>query len=686
MTITGPRSRARSRALCGTLLAIVAAIGVATPGSRGAEAWPAVRPGAKAQSAEERAIQADPEHGIEHSVILLDETNRDDAAAKPRLEFHRRVKVLSADARSLGQIRLPLATESDILIDFWAHSIQPDGTVRSLERSALVDQKVEEWQTGELRVRKGLVPGVEIGSVIDYGWTIQRRWVVDLETFDIQQNAPVRLFRLRWKPLNSAASYVPSRKMLTSISVTAVTGGVQVTGHDLPPRLEEPQAPPAFELFSSITFIYFPSGADPSNYWDAEAKRIEKDLTLEIRHPATMRAILAAAGQANAEPGAEEALRDAYDWIVRNIRNARWPRDADREAVAAWEVRSDDIDRVAKERIGSPTQIVRLFVGVARVLGYEAHEVRATDRTKRYWDPRMRSLQQFSLTFAAVRRPGQSDDEYVVLAPSLGLPWGELPWWTTGTRGFLASGKGAVQVTLVPGAARSNTARTDGWCEWSLLEERRCSWNTVIEGARGQDLGRRLREAPPAEWEKIVEPACGGGWEYTLSKVAEASVTDPLAPLRIECAGSVSIQMDQTEGEPLAQALATQTRGVSLRWIGPWQGHVPDLFPGPRQFAVVWDAPRTEQTNMEVRSPEGFVPDTALPPILLETPVGSYSRVVEIIPAGFVVSRKLVFPRLLVEPADYPALAGFLEAVRAADRSLLQFRRADTGEPQESSP
>jgi len=62
-----------------------------------------IEPGPAVMSEEERALEADPARGIEHAVIVVEETSRaEDKGSGTKTTFHLRAKILSNEGRDLA--------------------------------------------------------------------------------------------------------------------------------------------------------------------------------------------------------------------------------------------------------------------------------------------------------------------------------------------------------------------------------------------------------------------------------------------------------------------------------------------------------------------------------------------------------------------------------------------------------
>src|SRR2546425_10611505 len=95
-------------------------------------------PGAKTMSPEEKAMAADPTHGSQHGIILVDEAVRDESSGtETNLSRHVRVKIFSNEGRHLGDIEIEHDRERGLLKKWWGYTLLPDGTVQDAKQSDL---------------------------------------------------------------------------------------------------------------------------------------------------------------------------------------------------------------------------------------------------------------------------------------------------------------------------------------------------------------------------------------------------------------------------------------------------------------------------------------------------------------------------------------------------------------------
>ncbi|MDX1390160.1 MAG: DUF3857 domain-containing protein, partial [Acidobacteriota bacterium] len=142
---------------------------VASPG----HAKKGIGPGPIVMSDEEKLLEADPAQGIEHAVILVEETTRiENAGPVMRIVFHLRAKILSNEGRALADIEIPFPRKGAKLREFWGRTILPDGTVHELKKTDLDRQVLVKAGRSGIEIAKAALPGVVPGCVIDFGYVL----------------------------------------------------------------------------------------------------------------------------------------------------------------------------------------------------------------------------------------------------------------------------------------------------------------------------------------------------------------------------------------------------------------------------------------------------------------------------------------------------------------------------------
>jgi hypothetical protein len=608
-----------------------------------------IDPGPSVITDEERSLEPDPVAGVEHGVTLVREAHRNDAYGTcSEFQEHVRAKIFTNEARDLANVEIPLDPD-DKLTGWWGKTLLPDGRVLELDEKELVEQQLARVGRWKVRSLRGALPGVMPGSVIDYGYTVKAEMVPRTSRVVLQRQWPVREFRYRWKP----ADHYPSAFRVygaegLDIEVSKDRRSVLVVGRNLPSVPEEPYMPPDHEVRASVIFYYLSGDASVKGFWKQYGKRTDR----QSRMPQSVDVVDQVLASVPEEPDAslEAKLQAAYDWIAKNVDNP----------LVTHTGRSE---RVSVASVASIEPVNLLFIQVARRLGAEAHVVLAADRRKHFWDVELASTIQLDAGLVAVRPAGAPDEATIVVDPSSGLPFGEIPWWVSGTHGMLATRQGAKSIFLPPSNAPSNLTLAVVDLRFSEDGSRlEAEWDCTSKGQAGLDQAQALGSRRGSSRQELVDQLCGLGPDVEVAQSDHRVMPSMIS--KLECVT-----------ERFVSSMQESIGHFSMTWTGPWMERPPDLAPGERVHPVIFDFPRADVVELTIAPPSGFEPEDAPPPVEISSPFGSYRLTISTTPEGFKVERALALLPLKVPAEEYDVLVAFLDDVRHADSTRVAFTR-----------
>lgn len=640
-----------------------------------------VGPGPTALTDTEKAIVADPAKGMQHGVVLLIEEDLDEGIQDySQHAFHFRAKILSNDARALANVEIPWVAERNVeIVKWWGRTLHPDGRVSELPREELKQQTIERSQGREVKVLKGALPAVEPGCVIDYGWVLQNRNLVRLKRFatvSLQRAWLVRELRLRWTPYEYLANgFLVSRAGGLNVTARRVTSHIVVTAGDLPPVPDEPWMPTVDLVRASAYLFYFPKAEDHKDFWNASAKRIEKDVTAFNADAASLKAALAGMGIAEGA-GLGEKLRTAHDWMAANLKNRSLLSREEEEAEADEGGSGDRKSRrkptardILAAREGTARQLDLLFVGLARALGAEAWLVLAPDRTDHSFISSIYTLDQFDSWVVAVHLPGEPPEKLTYSDPGSGLGYGEIPWWLSGGQALRAGADGSKFVNLPHGNPERSLVETSA--EIALAEPGEpaaVAFASKSSGQAGLLDWRRLRWDGPDERRERLEAMCGHGSEVEVESADAAGLENVHAERRLDCKG-LATSLTLADGSPSAK----------VAFAGPWIESLPAIDAGPRLTPMIFSFPRSERQILTIAAPPGWTAVEPPQPVAIDSPFGMYNLSVEATSGGYRVERSLTLPKATLAPNLSAGFHRFLSQIQIADRTSLEFRRSASG-------
>lgn len=626
-------------------------------------------PGPTSMSEEEKAIQSDQAQGIENAVILVEETvKNDDLGTDSSVAYHLRAKVLSNEGRALANIEIPHNIKVGDLKEWWGRTLLPDGTIIELKEEELKEQSLGKVGRYETRILKGALRGVVPGSVIDYGYLYSGTdWSPDSIRVPLQRPWPVRRFRYRWIPYRgSKAAFRVSRAEGLAVKSQQDDRSVLVVGENFPASAEEPWMPPAKETYGAVSFYYIERSADTGDYWNLEAKRIDRVASYFCSKDGPIRDAIRSM---SIPDGADlkTKLRIAYDWLASNVKNTTLRMLEEQESDAGDDRNERNTAKwVLQAKEGTSTQIDFLYMGLARALGALAHIVRVPSRTENYWDQAMMSMTQFAGTLVAVREPGYPIEAATIVDPGSGLPFGEVPWWFTGIKALVASSNGMSVALVPPTLAERNVETTKG--RQTFAEDNsslHVEWSRTYGGQQGYLERRNLRSITPGDRNVRLEQLCGASGRFEVGRAEPIDLETFTAPLQIVCEGELSIS-----------GISEKVTNYTFAIDGAWIARLPDFPSKERRTPIVFEFPRTEHHTMEFSAPAGFEPSSG--PLILKhpSPFGTYTLSIAPTETGCLVERDLILTPLTVAPDQYETFRMFLSEIKSGDSSRLEFKRS----------
>lgn len=626
-----------------------------------------IKPGPKRMTEEERAIVADPARQMEHGVVLAQEIYRNEnLRTAGELRYHLRAKILSAEGRRLADIVLPFTSLQARLYKFWAWAIHPDGSVSELSKKDVTKQFLARVGKRDIAVRRASIPGVEPGCVIDYGFTIRYDGWISADPIPLQQAWPIRRFRYRWIPWAQApAMYYISRQEDLDVHVDVGLNAILISADNIEPVPSEPMMPPSEEVRSHI-YLYYGSGPRMAKeYWDHFAKEVEKE-TERFGGTRSFREKLLREVGIGEELPLEEKLTRLYDWIATKVKNISLLSAEESETYLAENGQGPGaLEEVVARHQGYARQLDRLFAVFGRALGAETSIVLATDRRIGFWKPTLLDEKQFQSWVVAVHLPDAPPDDLTFVDPGSGLPYGQVPWWLTGSPALMATRKGAKMVKIPIPKASLNTLTSQVDLSFSEGNESVVvDWSLKGVGQAGMSRRRKLRRMEPADREKMLFELCGEGGDFEITQARSPGLEETPGDFALECRGEHFLDgLDES-----ADTYAFHLRGV---WLEP----VPDLQRGERRLPVIFSYPKTAITHFTIHPPEGFAAGSIPAPVAIRSPFGSYRLSVGKAENTYTVDRFLSRKAMWVPAEYYPRLIEFLDAVRRADGTALIFER-----------
>jgi Domain of Unknown Function with PDB structure (DUF3857) len=518
------------------------------------------------------------------AIILYREVNRDDlgrsshggvqiidSSSPGRHEDNYfRIKILTEAGRKFGDIEIPYSKQFEDINFIRARTIRPDGSIANFD-GAVVEKTLFKNQTARYDVKILALPDVQVGSIIEYFYTIEYKsvwirdshWIISQELFTRHAKFTLRQYEgdeslnLRWT--QHLPSGMPSPKQ-------GPDGIVRLEVDSIPAFQREEFMPPEDDLKARIDFIYFrtyeASEPDANKYWKKIGKRRNGELEDFVSRRGT---IQQAIGQIISPGDSDEVKLQKLYARVQQLRNTSFEvakteeekrREKDKSVAESFErtkaeeenkrgknKTAPNADDIWKQGYGDRTQLSWLFLALARTAGFEAYGVWVSDRRNYIFNLQQMDSQRLDRSLVLVKAGGQ--DFYFDPGAEF-APFGMLNWEETGVQGVRLDKDGGTWIqTAVPDSSLSQIQRKADLklSESGDLEGRLTVTFTGLEGLRRRVDERNEDEVARRKYlEDAVKECVPAASEVQLSNNPDwsSSGTPLVADFHITIPGWVS--------------------------------------------------------------------------------------------------------------------------------------------------
>jgi hypothetical protein len=422
---------------------------------------------------EELQMTSDPKAPGAPAVFLYREEKTDNGTHC--VSNYARIKVLTELGKEWATVEVPYTPGVTAVPIIEGRTIHSDGTVVPLTGKA-EDLLVFKNHRNHLKAAVFNLPSVEVGSILEYKWTIpmtggkitgvvdeaeegyyESALVSSIPVWDVQKELFIHKAHFYYNPLGDLERNVIGNQSIIHYADGELASYLLFSAH-LPPGVKlqaspnkdyslevenipaiprEVNAPPEASRLYQVRFYYTPY-VSADTYWENEQKRWSKRLD---DYAAVTPAIKTAATEFTAGLDTPEAkARKLYDF-VQTLENTDFTRvkieaERERQHLRKQLKKAED---VLSEKSGSGNDIAALYLALARAAGLDAHGMEVADRRRRIFDQNFLSLDQLDSQLVIVHIDGKD----LYLDPGAKLcPFGQLHWAHSLAGGIAENSKG----------------------------------------------------------------------------------------------------------------------------------------------------------------------------------------------------------------------------------------------------
>jgi len=438
---------------------------------------------------EELQMTSDPKAPGAPAVYLYRELETDNR--NHYIGGYARIKVLSERGKDWATVEVPYIPGYSATPIIEGRTIHSDGTVIPLTGKA-ADLLVVKTNSSHMKVSVFNLPSVEVGSILEYKWTIpltggKVSGIADqavesyasaalagaIPEWDVQQRIFVHKEHFYWNPFSDIEATTMSTLKGSPVdyfvdgerthyllftqrlpagfkTIRSVRGDYTLDIQDVPAFVPEANALPEEALLYKVRFFRTPYNS-PDVYWDNEIKRWSNQLNEFASQSNTIKD---AADQITAGAATPEAkARKLYD-AVQALDNTDFSRKKTEEERKKMNLKKEEkkAQEVWNEKSGSGNDIAGLYLALARAAGLQADGQEVVNRDRLVFDPNLLSLHQLDALLVVLHLDGKD----IYLDPGEKLcPFGQLHWKHLMAGGIQQNTKGPVYTP--PNSAKEAT-------------------------------------------------------------------------------------------------------------------------------------------------------------------------------------------------------------------------------------
>jgi len=448
-------------------------------------------------SPEDRRLTSEQAGGA-NAIILYHEHSSDDSS-NSRFEYYR-VKILTEKGKSYASVNIYYGGPQDVIQEIKARTIAPDGAVIPFS-GQILEREVTKSRGLRLRAKTLILPGVAVGSIIEWRYKVYGRdYDAHPASWILQEDLVQKRARFTYVPHVPSVTYytaagrrgagnaqiatrgtvpAPARQgvRLTSLPSSAV-GAIQ-TEHspvdgvfflkiglpekaeikrgindrmdleltDIPAYVEEELSPPADAIKMRVLFYY--GGRNmmkPDDFWKEEGTYWSRSVDKFIGRSAGV----SQAAQGAVQPADTAVQKAARVYaFVQGLQNQSYSRE-----IAGAERKNENLkpntsaESVLERRSGTRTELTRLFIAMMRALDMPAFAMRVAPRNLVLFDPKVPDWRQLESEIAIA---DLGNGKEIFLDPGTpGCPFGVLEWSRTAVMGQRQSASGSAEFLGTP--------------------------------------------------------------------------------------------------------------------------------------------------------------------------------------------------------------------------------------------
>ena len=616
-------------------------------------------------SPDELKMSAEPLAPGAPAIILHREVERDDRGYTGHENDYYRIKILKEEGRKYADIEIPFFKENgNNIVNVHARTVRPDGSITNFEGKAF-NKSIAKAKGLKYMAKTFTLPNVEVGSVIEYYYTLDlsenfvydSHWILSDEMFTKHAKFSLKPYTSDYSPIHVRWSW-ERLPVGTEPPKEGPDHIIRLEANNIPAFQTEDYMPPEDELKSRVDFTYSEDLAekDAAQFWKNRGKKFNSTVEGFVDKRKAMEAAVAQIVSPGDAP--ELKLQKIYA-RVQQLRNTSFEvRKTEQEQKREKEKEPENVEDVWKRGYGDGIDITRLFLGLARAAGFDASEVRVSERSKYFFNPNLMDPHKLDSNVVLVKLNGKD----IFCDPGAPFtPFGMLMWSETGVQGLRLDKDGGTWIrTPVPESSASQIART---AKLTLSETGDLEGTLTVTFTGLEAMQRRLQERNQDEADR----------KKTLEDEAREFV-----PAAIEVQLTNKPDWDSSSTSLVAEYKLKIPGWVSgagrraLLPVGIFSATEKNVFEHEqRVHPIYFEFPSEKVDDVSISLPLGWQVSSLPAALDKDSKVIRYVLKAENDKSTVHLKRQLSVDLLLLDPKYYSALRNFFQLVRTGDEEQV---------------
>ncbi|MBS1793283.1 MAG: DUF3857 and transglutaminase domain-containing protein [Acidobacteria bacterium] len=506
-----------------------------------------------------------------------------------------RVKIFTERGRErFSKFDIPIVKDKKVE-EVAARVIKPDGTTVELQPGDIFERDI--FRSGKLTIRAKsfAVPGIAPGVIVEYQYK---------ETYKGDSAENERLYFQRDIPMQKVVFYVrPNPKKTLNFDYQNMPRVVFQPSDDgfyvgmrenVPALREEPQMPPEDEVRQWALLSY---RSEYSFRWGMLGEYLSEVFDQQMApDPEIQQKARELTAGANTD---EEKLRNIYNFVQRQIRNANYDRTVTDEQLE--NLKNKKPADTLRRRMGSFIDLNILFAALARAAGYTADAMYSGDRSEHFFNyqedlsPRYIHPSGVAVRVDGAWKPFDPGTPF--------MPFG-MTYWHDEVVSTMITGSGSYRWINLPMAGyKVNLSKRAG--KFRLLEDGTLEGLIRVEHNGQQAIMRRMDmyRRTPAEREEMLKKSWMGTVPTAeISDFSMENFDDPEQPYTYSFKVRVPNYAQKT-----GKRLFLQPGFFEY-------GSNPLFSSETRKYSIYFEYPWSENDEIEIELPKNYEADSIDPP------------------------------------------------------------------------